>query len=480
MHFKDIAGSFIIILNLLIFFYFAVLNTVYLVLFSAAFLEAKKYATRRKIVDLYEVFRSPLTPSVSLLIPAYDEEAGVLEAVKSTLMLRYPHFEVIVINDGSTDRTLELLKERYKLRRITKVVQLRVPCNTIRGVYISTEHENLVVVDKENGGKSDALNAGINASRHDLICSIDADSILEPDALLKVARPFIERPLDTVAVGGVIRIVNGCEVVAGNVTKVELPHSYWANVQIVEYLRAFLGGRMGWSALRSLLIISGAFGIFDRSVVIEVGGYRRDTVGEDMDLVVRMHRHLREQKRKYRMVFVPDPVCWTEAPQKYGELGRQRDRWQRGLIESLTGNLRMLLNPRYGVIGLFAMPYFFFFEMLGPVIELLGYAVVVLAVVLGYLNYQFLFLFLALAVLYGVIVSLIAVYLEGIAFKRYPKLGSLLKMGLYCFIENLGYRQLNSWWRSKAYFTYFTRKRKWGKSVRIGYKQVSSYPPPTA
>jgi len=480
VNFNSAAGSFIIIVNLVIFFYFAVLNTIYLVLFTAAFIQTKKYSTRRKIVDLYEVFRSPLTPSVSVLIPAYNEEADILEAVKSTLMLHYPHFEVIIINDGSTDRTLELLKERYKLRRITKVVQMNVPCEHIRGVYISTEYENLVVVDKENGGKSDALNAGINVSRHDLVCSIDADSILEPAALLKVARPFIERPFDTVAVGGIVRIVNGCEVVASNVTKVELPRNYWANVQIVEYLRAFLGGRMGWSALRSLLIISGAFGIFDRRVIVEIGGYRRDTVGEDMDLVVRMHRYLREQKRKYRMVFVPDPVCWTEAPQKYTQLGKQRDRWQRGLIESLTGNLRMLFNPRYGIIGLFAMPYFFFFEMIGPAIELLGYAAVVLAVVLGYLNFQFLYLFLALAILYGVIISLIAVYLEGIAYKRYPRLASLLKLSLYSFLENLGYRQLNSWWRSKAYVTYFTRKRKWGKSVRMGYKQVSSYPPPAA
>jgi cellulose synthase/poly-beta-1,6-N-acetylglucosamine synthase-like glycosyltransferase len=480
VNFNSAAGSFLIIVNLLIFFYFAVLNTIYLVLFAVAFIESKKHSARRKIVDLYEVFRSPLTPSVSVLIPAFNEEEDIVEAVRSTLMLHYPHFEVVVINDGSTDKTLELLEERYKLRRITKFVQPNVPCEHIRGVYISTEYENLVVVDKENGGKADALNAGINVCRHELMCSIDADSILETDALLKVARPYIERPLDTVAVGGIVRIVNGCEVVAGNVTKVELPHNYWANVQIVEYIRAFLGGRMGWSALRSLLIISGAFGIFDRRIVTEIGGYRRDTVGEDMDLVVRMHRYLREQKRKYRMVFVPDPVCWTEAPEKYSQLGKQRDRWQRGLIESLTGNLRMLFNPRYGIIGLFAMPYFFFFEMIGPSIELLGYVTVALALALGYLDFQFLYLFIALAILYGVTVSLMAVFLEGLAFRRYPRLASLLKLSLYSFLENIGYRQINSWWRTKAYVTYFTRKHKWGKLDRMGYRQAKVYPPPAS
>jgi hypothetical protein len=256
------------------------------------------------------------------------------------------------------------------------------------------------------------------------------------------------------------------------VVEVGLPRNYWANCQIVEYLRAFLGGRMGWSALRSLLIISGAFGVFDRKVAIEIDGYRRDTVGEDMDLVVRMHRHLRRSKRKYRMHFVPDPVCWTEAPEKYVPLSRQRDRWQRGLIESLTRSMGMLLNPRYGVIGLVAMPYFFFFEMLGPGIELLGYVAVILALALGYVSYAFFVLFFSLAILYGVIVSLIAVYLEGIAYRRYPRIRSLAKLGAYSLIENLGYRQLNSWWRTKAYFTLFVRKKKWGEMERKGYEEA--------
>ncbi len=472
MAFRGAASYFVIGFNLLVLFYFTALNTIYIVLFTAAFFEARKYVRRRKIVDLYEVFRSPLTPSISILVPAFNEEATIAESVKSVLMLHYPRLEVVVINDGSLDRTLEVLVERYKLRRITKVVPSKVACRRIRGVYISTEYENLVVVDKENGGKADALNAGINVCRHDLMSVIDADSLIEPDGLLKVARPFIEDPEKTVATGGLVRIVNGCKVVAGSVTEVRLPRDYWADMQIMEYLRAFLGGRMGWSALRSLLIISGAFGLFTRQTVIDIGGYRADTVGEDMDLVVRLHRHLRENKRKYRMYFVPDPVCWTEAPDRYTQLARQRDRWQRGLIESLTSNVRMLLNPRYGTIGLFAMPYFFFFEMLGPAVELLGYIAVVLAIIFGFIDYQFFVLFIAVAFLYSMVVSLFAVYLEGFAFQRYPRIRSLLWLALFAIIENVGYRQINAWWRTKAYFTYFTRKRTWGAMERTGYGEA--------
>ncbi|MBU1669489.1 MAG: glycosyltransferase [Actinobacteria bacterium] len=459
----------IIAFNLLVFFYFAAINTVYLVLFSAAFVGSIKYNRRRRFIDFNEVFRSPLTPSISVLVPAYNEESTIVESVRAILLLRYPHFEVVVVNDGSSDRTLELLGERYNLRRIAKFVPDRVPCEPIRGVFVSSDHDNLVVVDKENGGKADALNAGINVSRHDLVCVIDADSLIEPEGLLKVARPFIENPSTTVAVGGLVRIINGCTVESGTVTQVRLPRNPIANLQTVEYLRAFLGGRIGWSTLRSLLIISGAFGLFDRRLAIAVDGYRRDTVGEDMDLIVRMHRYLRREKRKYRIFFVPDPVCWTEAPEKIRQLGKQRDRWQRGLIETLTANLGMLVNPRYGPIGLVAMPYFFLFEMIGPAIELTGYVFIVLALVLGLLNVQFLYLFLALAFGYAIAVSLFAVLLEGIALQHYPRVPALLKLAFYSVAENIGYRQINAWWRTKAFFTLFTRKQSWGAMERRGY-----------
>jgi cellulose synthase/poly-beta-1,6-N-acetylglucosamine synthase-like glycosyltransferase len=472
MYLHDIVHGVIIMFNVMVFVYFIMLNSMYLVLFTAAFFQTRKYLARAKSIDLDEVFRSPLTPSISVLIPAFNEESVILDVVAATLSLEYPHFEVVVINDGSTDGTLELLQERYRLQRVTRMMECRVACGFVRGVYISPGDERLVVVDKTNGGKADALNAGINVSIHDIICVVDADSLVEPDALLKIARPFLEKPDQTVAAGGVIRIANGCTVENSRVTKVRLPHSYWANVQIVEYMRAFLGARLGWAAFRGMLIISGAFGGFDRRTVIEIGGYNPDTVGEDMELVVRMHRYLRKNKRPYRMYFLPDPVCWTQVPENYAGVARQRDRWQRGLIESLNNNATMLLNPRYGVIGMLAMPYYVFFELMGPMIELLGYTMVIVALSLGMIDFGFLYLFLTVSILYGVIVSVIAVFIEGIAYRHYPRFPALLKLTLYAVLDNVGYRQITTWWRTKAYFTYYTRRRKWGESHRTRYAEV--------
>jgi cellulose synthase/poly-beta-1,6-N-acetylglucosamine synthase-like glycosyltransferase len=467
-------GVFIVTVNLVVFGYFMIVNTTYLMLFTAAFFSATRYVRRSKIVDLDEVFRSPLTPMVSVVIPAYNEATVIVEVVRAALTLRYPRFEVVVVSDGSEDATLQNLVDAYQFHRITKVVEPGVPSEPIRGVYVSEVHDNLIFLDKVHGGKADSLNAGINVCRGAIVCTVDADSLLEVDALLKIVRPFLEHPGETVAAGGVIRVINGCEVKGGRVTGVRLPGGYWANVQIVEYLRAFLGGRMGWAAPRALLIVPGAFGAFDRRTVLEIGGYDRFTVGEDMDMVLKMHQYLKKQKRKYRIYFVPDPVCWTEVPVHWKQIARQRDRWQRGQIESLRAHEQMILNPRYGTVGMLAMPFYFFFEMLGPIVELFGYGVVVLAVVLHQLDVRFLYLFLAVAILYGVIVSLAGIMLQGIALGNYPRYRSLAKMGLYAILDNVGYRQLTSWWRTKAYVTYYTRRASWGKIDRGGYPSTQA------
>jgi cellulose synthase/poly-beta-1,6-N-acetylglucosamine synthase-like glycosyltransferase len=469
---NDWWGVAITTFNFVIFGYFVVVNTTYLALFGAAFVSARRYMYRQRAVDLQEVFRSPLTPPISVIVPAYNEEASIVEVVRAALVLRYPRFEVLVVNDGSSDSTLQSLIDAYDLKIVAKAVERKVPCQDIAGVYISSVHDNLVVMDKAHGGKADSLNAGINVSRGDILCMVDADSLIEPDALLKVARPFLDSPEETVAVGGVIRVVNGCDVSGGRVTRVKLPRGFFANVQIIEYLRAFLGGRMGWASIQSLLIVPGAFGAFDRNTVIEIGGYRRDTVGVDMEIILRMHTYLRKQHRKYRIWYIPDPVCWTEVPVHWRQVARQRDRWQRGLLESLRAHEDMLFNPRYGLLGLFATPFYFFLEMLGPVVELGGYVMIVLAYLLGLLNIDFLYLFLAVAILYGVVVSLLGIALQGVVLRHYPRLPSLLKMGLFAVLDNLGYRQVNSWWRTKAYVTFYTRRDRWGTMERTGYTKT--------
>ena len=329
-----------------------------------------------------------------------------------------------------------------------------------------------MVVNKLNGGKADALNAGINVSSHALIYAIDADSLIEGGALLRVTKPFLEKPETTVAVGGNIRVANGCEIVAGRVVRVGLTDRALPLIQTVEYLRTFLFGRLGWSTLNCLLIISGAFGVFRKDIAIASGGYRNGTVGEDMELVVRMHRHLREQQQPYRMYFLPDSVCWTQVPESMLALGRQRNRWQRGIIESLLLHRKMLFNPKYGAIGLFAVPYFFLFEMLAPLIELLGLFVVSGSYAAGLLDIEFFVLFLAVAILLGTVLTTGTLVLEELTFRRYSKTLDLLRLIGAGFVENLGYRQLTMWWRLLGWWDYLKGNTAWGRMERKGFGQT--------
>jgi len=460
------------IINVLILIYFAAINGIYLILIILSYFSIVRYHRLIRLQQWRRVIQSPTTIPVTIIAPAYNEEVTIVESVKSLLALQYPLFEAVVVNDGSKDETLETLKSAFDLRQVPAQLEEKVECQKVLGVYRSTTNPNLVVVDKMNGGKADALNAGLNISRYPLFCAIDADSLLEGDALLRVTRPFLEKPHTTVAAGGIIRVANGCHIEGGRVLRVGLAKNWLAVLQTVEYLRAFLFGRMGWDAIRSLLIISGAFGVFKKSVVIEAGGYSHDSIGEDMELVVRIHRLLREQGRRYEMHFIPDPVCWTEVPESLKILARQRNRWHRGLVDSLRRHRKMFLNPRYGTIGMIAFPYFVFFEMLGPVVELSGYIIVPLSYAFGILNLQFFFLFLSLAILLGVVLSTGSVVLEEISFRRYPHARDILKLVAVGILENFGYRQIHTWWRFTGMVDYFRKKTAWGKMERKGFSKV--------
>ena len=451
--------------------YFGFINASYLFLLIFSYFAIKKYRRQTGHARWRQIIQSPLTPGVSVLAPAFNEAATVEQSVRSLLMLEYPRFEVVVVNDGSQDATLETLNEAFRLHPVPLDLETRLPCEPVRGLYRSIEHPNLVVLDKYNGGKADALNAGINVSSYPLICSTDADSLIEGEALLKVVRPFMDKPETTVAVGGIVRVANGCEIASGRVTKVGLSSRYLPLLQTVEYLRAFLFGRAGWSALNSLLIISGAFGVFRKDVVVAVGGYRAGSVGEDVELVVRMHRRLLETGQKYEMHFLPDPVCWTEVPESLAMLSRQRNRWQRGLIESLMLHRKMFFNPRYGRIGMIGVPYFFIFEMFAPVLEIAAIVLVVVSFAMGYVNLPFLGLFVAITVLFGSVLTTGAVLLEEISFRRHLKTTEFLKMIAAGFAENLGYRQLNLWWRASGCVDYFRGKTAWGRMERKGFGQ---------
>jgi cellulose synthase/poly-beta-1,6-N-acetylglucosamine synthase-like glycosyltransferase len=412
--------------------------------------------------------RSPLAPPISILAPAHNEGATVAASTRAMLTLNYPSYEVVIINDGSKDETLQVLVDEFHLYRSRRVPTGRLATKPVRAVYESRDPVPLVVIDKENGGKADALNAGLRFARTPLFCAIDADTMLDQDALSRIVWEFETHP-DTVAAGGIVRVINGSRVEGGRVTKVSMPRSWLPSLQVLEYLRAFLGGRIAWSRLRMLLIISGAFGLFRREVVTEAGGYDTETVGEDAELILRLHRHQRDREKPCRIVFFPDPICWTEAPFSLRVLMRQRDRWQRGLLQMLWKHRRMAGRRRYGTVGAVALPYFAVFEAAGPLIEVAGYLAFAVALAIGAVSWGFTLIFLTLAVGFGIVMSLMTLLMEERAFRRYPSWSSLGRLLATSVLENAGYRQLLAVVRARSWWTQLRGQHGWGEMVRQGH-----------
>ncbi|MFQ6678478.1 MAG: glycosyltransferase [Fidelibacterota bacterium] len=434
-----------------------------------AFFSLRRYARRMKSLNIEDLVTSAGSPPITLIAPAYNEEATCVEAIKSFLTLNYPEYEILVVNDGSSDNTIQRLIDEFDLIPTPRMPTADIKAAPVKEIYNSRRYPNIWVIDKENGGKSDALNTGIRFCRTPLFCAMDADTLLERDALVRVVRPFLEND-STVATGGIIRIVNGCTIKDGVIVDIRLPKNILAKIQVLEYLRAFLAGRMGWEAIQSTLIISGAFGIFKRATVVEAGGYSTDTVGEDMELIVKLHRHCLQKKTPYKITFVPDPVAWTECPESLKILGRQRDRWQRGLMEVINRHKIMLFNPRYKRIGLFAYPYFYIFEMLGPIIEFPGYISFILALALGRVSGTYILAFFMAAMVFGIALSIVSIGLEELTFRRYPRFRDLLGLFLMAIAENVGYRQLSIYWRIHGVYSYFRGSKGWGKMERKGFQ----------
>lgn len=450
-----------------VFAYFILLNGSYLALNLLSFFALQKSNEEQLLESLPQVFTG-LEPGISILVPAFNEEATITASIRSMFQLTYSEFEIIVINDGSTDKTLEVLVREFALLPFPDAPRTGLETKPLRGVYRSMQYPNLRVIDKHNGGKADSLNAGINVARHPLFCGVDADSILARDSLQLVAKPFMKYP-DMVATGGTVRVANGCEVTDGSLTRVGLPTNVWALFQVVEYLRAFLFGRLGWSRLNAMLIISGAFGLFKTDVVIAAGGYRSKTIGEDMELVVRIHRLLREKGTPYRIEFIPKPVCWTEVPEDFKTLKNQRIRWQRGLSESLSSNWGLMFSRSGGPPGWLAFPFMVLFEWLGPLVELGGYFFMIFAYAFGLVSWQAFAIFLFMAIGLGILLSVSGLLLEEISFHMYPDFRHLAVLLMVVVVENFGYRQLNTWWRLVGLYRWAAqRESAWGEMKRKG------------
>ena len=458
-----------LILQAVIILYFVALNGTYTLFIFLSLREIKKYFYFVAKHDVRALLSGNYYRPLSIIVPAYNEESTIVTNVRALLSLKYPEYEIIVVNDGSTDGGLTRLVENFRLVAIEKPIRLVLEHNKIQKVYLSLDYPNLMVVDKENGGKTDALNAGINASSYPLFCSMDADSILDKEGLLRTGRLFVEDKR-VVAVGGIVRVLNGLEIEEGEIAHIHAPKKSIELFQAVEYTRSFLSGRTSWNLFGSLLILSGTYAVFRKDLVMAVGGYRK-TVGEDMDLVVRLHKHCRENDIPYKVLFVPDPVCHTQVPQDLKSLLKQRSRWHRGLLQSLVHSKEMFGRRKYGSVGTFGFPYFFFIEGLGPSVEFLGYASLIPLYFMGLLNWQFVFLFFLVAILWAMWINIGSILLDNILYKRYKSLKDVLILCGFGFLEMFGYRQMIAATRFFATFGY--KSNTWGQLRRQRIEVVS-------
>lgn len=458
----------------IIFLYMLVVIFSYSIMLIFASIELRKnYKLNRTEIeeDYIDVI---YTKPVSIIVPAYNEEVGVVESIHSLLSLRYPLVEIIVVNDGSTDLTQEKVIEQFKMKKTDKVLREQLPTKKVLSIYRSEIHPNLLLVEKENGGKADALNTGINIAQYPYFCSIDGDSLLQEQALLHVMKPVILSNEEVIATGGNIRIANGLNVHLGSVFESSNSSNLLVVMQIVEYLRAFLLGRIALSKLNLVLIISGAFSVFSKRWVIAVGGYSTHTIGEDMELVVKLQRLIKEKKLKKRIEFVSDPVCWTEAPQSLEILRKQRRRWHQGLIESLWKHKKITFNPKYGSIGTVAFPYFWLVECLGPLIELGGYAYVIICFFLGDIYLEFALVLSLLFILYGSVLSVASIILEAWSTNTYPKKKVVIRLIFMALTEIFWYKPLTLFWRLEGIIHFLRGRSEWGNMSRVGMSKGPS------
>ncbi len=460
---------FLLLSNDVLFIYYLLSNLIYLALLIVAIVSNVGHHHRLGSFRLELVKTSAYTPPITLIVPAHNEERSIVQSVGALLALDYPNLEIIVVNDGSSDATVERLREAYGLLPARILYIAEITTAPVQTIYRSSQQPCLLVLDKAPAGcKADAINAGINAASSPYVCVVDADSILEKESLIRIMAGVFADPKKVMAVGGIVRVLNGSRVVGNQIEEVRLPRSGIEILQVVEYLRAFLVGREGWANFNMLPIISGAFGIFRIDLVKQVGGFRTHAVGEDLDLVIRMHRHLHEEHRAYHINFISDPTCWTEVPTDLKSLARQRARWHKGLIDTLWPNRDMLFRAKYGRVGWMVLPYMWIFELLAPVIELVGYTTIILAAVLGVLSKAFFLQFLLFGYVFATLISIGSVLLEEMTVRRYGDWDEVARLLVYCFLEHFPYRQMTMVWRLQGLWQYLRGDLKWGAIKRVG------------
>lgn len=419
-----------------------------------------------------EMLSSHRSPPVSIILPAYNEAEGIVDAVRSMSIVNYPRFEIVITNDGSKDDTLQLLIEAFNLEKVRIPYRPDIETAQIRAIYRTHSPTQITVIDKENGGRADALNAGINVARYPYTLCTDADVILDANCLVNSMRRVVEDRARTVVVGGNIRPLNGSRVELGHLVQAGVPKGAVARMQVLEYLRTFVASRPAWSAMEALPLVSGAFGVWKRSAVIAVGGFARGHMGEDMDLTMRMHRYHMDNDIPYRMVYEPAAVIWTEVPETMRVLKRQRVRWHRGLMTVVRDNLDATFNPKYKKVGMVTWAGMFLFEYVAPIVEFVGWILVPLAWYLGALDMVALVLLLSLAYGVGLINSFLAILLDE-SFGYYNRPRDAARLISMALVENFGFRQLTVAWRIRALFGGKSTK-KWGNMERRGVAKLGA------
>lgn len=452
--------------------YAVAINAAYLILTLIALCVTRKYLERERKMHGEPFLRAHPMPPVSVLIAAYNEEGNVVRTVRSALDQEHPRHEVIVVNDGSTDRTLEVLVREFELEEHPSALGAvgALPAQAVRTIYRSRRWPNLRVIDKENSGKADSLNAGLNLSRCPFFCTVDADTLLEPDALVRLCGPLLEKPEETAGATGMVRLRNGCTVRDGFLVRRDLPKSFLGSIQALEYLRAYSIGRIAWNARNAQTIVSGTFSLYRKDWVVRLGGYHRYAIGEDVDLNLRLHKFLLESGRRYRMPYVLSARCLTQAPEDLRSLARQRARWHQGLAAAVRLNAGMLFRRKYGRVGTAALPFYALLELPAPVLELFGYVVMPLFALFGLLDAGAMWTLLGLVWFYGSGLSALAVLFDGKFFGFYGR-RAYRRLLLLSVAEGFGFHQMTVFWRLRGMLRdlrkVHTEEMGWRSPVRL-------------
>ncbi|HEY3927962.1 MAG TPA: glycosyltransferase [Candidatus Koribacter sp.] len=447
--------------NLIILIYFIVANAMYTLLTAISLYAVTLHSRFASHTSYDDIAESPATPPITLIVPAYNEQEVIANTVNALLKLEYPEKEIIVVDDGSTDETLPRLIAEFKLQRMDLIYREKLPGKAPWGFFMNPEVPNLLVLAKENGGKPSALNTGLNMCRTPYFCTVDADSIVERKALLRLMAPIMHSSVNTIVSGGLVRIVNGCTVVNGEVTDIGLPGTWIERCQVVEYIRTFLFGRPGWNFLKGNFITSGAFCLLHSESVVMAGGFGQDTVTEDVDIIATLHTFYEKKNWKSQMVFTTDPVCWTECPKQFKMLARQRRRWQLGLVQTVFKHDRLIFNWKQGRLGMLSMPFHAFVEAFGSVVETGALFILPLSLFVGAMPLSLFLLIMFLAIGYGTLLSIASVFLAETTIRRYPKVSEMFTLVFYAFLENFGYRQLLSAIRAQGVLQFLLGKRSW-------------------